>query len=47
LRNLAATPRATLDGVVYVSGSNSVEEAVQLFACIDLKGEAAKIHARC
>jgi 2,6-dihydroxypseudooxynicotine hydrolase len=43
LRNLATIPTVTRDGFVFVSGSNSVDEAVRFFECIDMEGKAPKI----
>ena len=43
LRNLASIPQVTRDGFVYVSGSNSIEEALTFFECIDLEGYGARI----
>ena len=43
LRNLASVPAVTRDGFVFVSGSQSVDEAVRFFACINLEGVASRI----
>jgi len=43
LRNLADIPEVTRDGFVYVSGSQSVDEARRYFECIDFDATTADI----
>lgn len=45
IRNLASMPALTRDGFVFVSGSQSVEEALRFYECIDFTGAGA--HVRC
>jgi 2,6-dihydroxypseudooxynicotine hydrolase len=43
LRNIAEVPEHTLQGFMYVSGSQTVEQAKSFFECINLEGVADKI----
>jgi 2,6-dihydroxypseudooxynicotine hydrolase len=43
LRNLAKVPKHTLDGFMFVSGSKTLEEAMEFYATIDLSPYAHKI----
>jgi 2,6-dihydroxypseudooxynicotine hydrolase len=43
LHNIAEVPPHNLQGLLYVSGSKTVEEARQFFECVDLEGYAEQI----
>jgi len=43
LRNLAQVPKHTLEGFMFVSNSNTLEEAKQFYASVDLTSYAPKI----
>lgn len=43
LRNIAEVPHHTLEGLLFVSGSKTLEEAKKFYASIDLSGFAPKI----